>query len=102
MVFKKPRCNCPDAVNKRQGNPVADSISLQVSADWSEGFTGVKSVGGYCIHELAVLRVRKEIKQAFPDGLPDDFRTPDAVKILKPETNYQLQDPPILGDDFSI
>lgn len=101
MAFKKPRCNCPDAINKRAGDLSADSISLQIPSDWSDGFIGVKAIGGYCIHELAVLRIRKEIKTAFPDGIPSDYRTPGAVKIPKEETTYRLQDPPILGDDFS-
>lgn len=72
-----------------------------VDSDWSTGFTGVKDVGGYCIHELAVLRVRKEIDDAFPNGLPKDLRTPDAVKIQKQKNRYKLQRPTILGDDFS-
>lgn len=102
MVFRPPRCNCPDAVNRRVGNPGADFISLQIPSDWSVGFTGVKSIGGYCIHELAVLRIRKEIDDAFPDGIPKDLRTPDAVKLQRERQQYRLQIPNRLGDDFSI
>lgn len=101
MVFRQPRCNCPDAANKRPGNPGADMMSLMVPSDWSDGFTGVRAIGGYCIHELAVLRVRKEIDDAFPDGLPKDLRTPGAVKIRKEKIRYRLQRPATLGDDFS-
>lgn len=101
MAYSRPRCNCPDATNQRQGNPGADAISLQVDSDWSSGFNGIRANGGYCIHELAVIRVRKETSLAFPNGLPTDIRTPEAVKIERERTRYRLQIPNTLGDDFS-
>lgn len=101
MAFSPPRCNCPDATNQRQGDPAGASISLQVSSDWSTGFDGIRDKGGYCIHELAVLRIRKEISAAFPDGIPSDIRTPDAFKVKAKRLRYKLQVPNRLGDDFS-
>lgn len=102
MPFRAPKCNCPDAINKRGALPGASAVSDQYKSDWSGGFTGVKSIGGYCIHELAVLRVRKELKSAFPDGLPTDFPTPPALKLDSYKLISRLQNPPILGDDFSV
>lgn len=101
MAFNPPRCNCPDAINKRSAVPGADSLSLQIPSDWSEGFKGVRSVGGYCIHELAVLRVRKEVAEAFPNGVPADIKTPLPPTFISKKVLSQLQQPSSLGDDFS-
>lgn len=76
MVFRPPKCNCPDAINKASAIPGAQALSEQYNSDWSAGFVGIKSVGGYCQHEMAVLRLRKEIDAAFPNGVPKDLPTP--------------------------
>lgn len=76
MLTQIPRCNCPDAIHKQAGNPTTRYVSKLVDTDWSDGFTGIREEGGYCIHELAVLRNRKEIELAFPDGIPQDIPAP--------------------------
>lgn len=101
MAFRQPRCNCPDAANKRGGNPGADTLSEQIPSDWSSGFNGIRSTGGYCIHELAVLRIRKEVDAAFPGGIPKDLRASMPPRLPQEKLRYKLQTPSRLGDDFS-
>jgi hypothetical protein len=101
MSYTPPRCNCPDAANKRAGNPNGPSISLLVPSDWSVGFNGIRAKGGYCIHELSVIRDRDEIDAAFPNGIPKDLPVPGLPKLSRSRIKYRLQNPSILGDDFS-
>jgi hypothetical protein len=70
MAYKPPRCNCPDATNKRNILVGSPYISETFASDWSSGFNGIRTKGGYCIHELAVIMYRGEEKLAFPDGVP--------------------------------
>ncbi|MBW4480744.1 MAG: hypothetical protein KME54_28875 [Tolypothrix brevis GSE-NOS-MK-07-07A] len=101
MVFRPPKCNCPDAINRVGAIPGASALSDQYASDWSSGFTGIKSVSGYCIHEMAVLRARKEIDLAFPDGLPTDLPVPPLINPAVDRVIAKLQNPSSLGDDFS-
>ena len=89
MAYNKPRCDCPDATAARQRDPGADYISRQIGLDWSAGFDGVRARGGYCIHEMAVIRFRKETDLAFPSGLPTDARTPPSVKLGVSEPKFK-------------
>lgn len=100
MGLVKPVCNCPDAANKRKANPGSDYISMAIPSDWSENFDGIRARGGYCIHELAVLRIRGDMKKAFPDGTPKDIRSPDLIKLLENRTRTRMQNPSTLGDSF--
>lgn len=102
MAFVKPKCNCPDAIHQIGRDPGAQSLSDQIGGNWVTGFTGVREIGGYCIHELAVLRIRKEVDAAFPSGLPKDMRSPLPPKFRQDRVVYKLQNPSTLGDDFSI
>lgn len=70
MAYKRPQCNCPDAINKRNRLVGSPYLSETFPSDWSQNFGGIRSKGGYCIHEIAVIIYRGEIKQAFPDGIP--------------------------------
>ncbi len=70
MAFSKPICNCPDAANKKAKNLFSRFTSETFDNDWGEGFGGIRARGYYCIHELAVLRVRGEMEAAFPNGIP--------------------------------
>jgi hypothetical protein len=101
MAFRPPKCNCPDAIASRGAIAGASALSEQYRSDWSSGFTGIKSVGGYCIHEMAVLRTRKEIDLAFPDGLPTDLPVPPLLNPQQDRVITKLQNPSSLGDDFS-
>ncbi|RUR76996.1 hypothetical protein PCC6912_39550 [Chlorogloeopsis fritschii PCC 6912] len=101
MSYSAPRCNCPDAANKAPANPNSPYVSEIVANDWSSGFNGIRANGGYCIHELSVIRIRDEIDQAFPNGIPKDLRTPGLPKLARSRLKYRLQNPAILGDDFS-
>lgn len=102
MTFQKPKCNCPDATNQRQRDPGANALSNQISSDWSKDFNGIRNADGYCKHEVAVLRIRKELSSAFPNGLATDLPTPEPPSFPKDKTVYKLQKNPLLGDDFSI
>jgi hypothetical protein len=101
MSYSPPRCNCPDATNKRAANPNGSSVSLLVDSDWSEGFNGIRANGGFCIHELSVIRSRDEVDQAFPNGIPKDLPGPRLPKLSRTRLKYRLQNPRIYGDDFS-
>jgi hypothetical protein len=101
-MYRPPKCNCPDAISKRGAIPGAQAFSEQYPSDWSSGFVGIKSVGGFCIHEMAVIRIRKEVGKAFPDGIPKDLPAPVPPKYVSNASVYKLQEPSILGDDFSI
>lgn len=103
MNFQKPRCNCPDSLNKKGAIPGSRTFSLQFPSDWSINFQGIKTKSqGYCLHEIAVLRVRKDLEKAFPSGIPNDLPVPVPEKLQKrKDNNYKLQNPSFLGDDFS-
>ena len=102
MVFKRPKCNCPDAINKRGSIPGSTSLSNQINTDWSNNFTGIRSKNGYCIHELATLSIRKELELAFPNGLPNDMPIPGLPVYTKNDHLYGLQYPETLGDNFNL
>lgn len=79
MSFIRPNCNCPDATQNADKNLFASSQSQTFDRNWdsriaSDGavtpFPGIRDRGGYCIHELAVLNIRQEIDNAFPNGIP--------------------------------
>jgi hypothetical protein len=79
MTFVRPICNCPDATQKQNKNLFASSQTLTFDRNWqsrtSSGgttidFPGIRQRGGYCIHELAVLRITDTQKEAFPSGIP--------------------------------
>lgn len=80
MTYSRPRCNCPDATHTLEGNPSTRFPSRLTPSDWSNGFTGIREEGGYCIHELSVIRIRKELDDAFPNGIPADYPTEPAPK----------------------
>ncbi len=101
MSFSKPKCNCPDSAYKHGAIPGSNSLSNQINSDWSQGYNGIKSVGGYCIHELATLSVRKELELAFPNGLPSDMPVPGLPVYTRKEHLYSLQNPDRLGDNFN-
>ncbi len=102
MSFKKPVCNCPDAANSRRSDPSAESLSNQIPSDWSLGFKGIRAAGGYCEHELSVLRIRFEIDVAFPTGIPKDLPTAMPPGFENNKSVSRLQHPARLGDDFSL
>lgn len=99
-TFRRPVCNCPDASQKRSPDPYATSQSGFDLADWSATATGIRDTGGYCIHELAVLRARGEMKLAFPNGVPNDLPSlpPDTIPLRR---EIKTQDNPLMGDDVS-
>jgi hypothetical protein len=70
MSYKRPQCTCPDSANKRNKLVGSKFLSETFTSDWSDDFGGIRSKGGYCKHELAVIIYRGEEKQAFPDGVP--------------------------------
>lgn len=85
MVYQPPRCNCPDATNRLDADPSSRFPSRLSASDWSTGFNGIRQSGGYCIHELAVIRFRDETEQAFPNGIPNDLIAPP-IDTLKKDT----------------
>lgn len=89
-TYKRPRCNCPDAVNSLNKNLYSSYTSETFDRNWDTNFTGIRDTGGYCIHELAVIMYRKELKQAYPQGIPYKPRM-DSPKIFK-EYEPQLVD----------
>lgn len=79
MTYNRPVCNCPDAANEAKKNFFSSYFSDTFDRNWKtkvdvEGaissFNGIRNRGFYCKHELAVIRVRDEIKEAFPNGIP--------------------------------
>lgn len=72
VAYKRPQCTCPDSTNKRNSLVGSAFLSETFSSDWSDDFNGIRSKGGYCKHELAVIIYRGEEKLAFPDGVPYD------------------------------
>ncbi|MBO3463135.1 hypothetical protein G7B40_001475 [Aetokthonos hydrillicola Thurmond2011] len=102
MAFKKPVCNCPDASAQRTSNVSAEALSNQIASNWSTGFKGIRAAGGYCEHELAVLRIRKELDTVFPGGIPKDLPTASTPDYQKTKSISRLQNPARLGDDFSL
>lgn len=67
--FSAPRCNCPDAIQSRIGQTTARFPSRYFSQAWTDA-VGIKDIGGYCKHEMAVLIIREELDKAYPNGVP--------------------------------
>ena len=63
-------CNCPDSSNSRSRLTGSPYLSELFPSDWSNGFGGIRSYGGYCKHEIAVILLRGEKDKYFPNGLP--------------------------------
>lgn len=79
MTLIRPVCNCPDATQAQGKNLFASSQTLTFDRNWNSrvtsngntvNFPGIRDQGGYCIHELAVLRINDQIDAAFPTGIP--------------------------------
>jgi hypothetical protein len=79
MAFQKPVCNCPDATQVENANVFSNTSSRLQNRNWVSRtgsnsvvypFPGIKMKGGYCKHELAVLIIRNNLVDAFPDGVP--------------------------------
>lgn len=98
MAFQNPVCNCPDATQNQNKNLFASSQTLTFDRNWnsrttSQGivkpFPGIRDLGGYCEHELAVLNIRKEIGDAFPSGIPYQPKIDSLPPRRKPTQRYQ-------------
>jgi hypothetical protein len=79
MAFEKPVCNCPDATQAELANVFSNTSSRLENRNWVSRtgsnsvvypFPGIKTTGGYCKHELAVLIIRQNLSDAFPNGIP--------------------------------
>lgn len=84
MTYNRPVCNCPDAANKADKNLFSSYNSNTFDRNWktrtnsstgeTSEFRGIRQRGYYCKHEMCVIRVRDEIGQAFPNGIPYEPR----------------------------
>ncbi len=94
MPFQRPNCNCPDAVHRREANPISSNFSEQFGSDWSAGFNGAE----FCQHELSVLIIREELDEI--GGAPTDYPTPPSVNLVASKYKQRLQRNSRLGDSF--
>lgn len=97
MTFIRPICNCPDATQEHNKNLFASSQTLTFDRNWksrvtSNGntitFPGIRERGGYCIHELAVLRINDTLKDAFPNGLEYKPRIDSLISRRKQSQSF--------------
>lgn len=96
MGFQRPFCNCPDAIHRREANPISSNFSEQFGSDWSTGFEGA----AFCQHELAVIIIREELEEI--GGAPIDYPTPKSVNFIANKYKQKLQRNGRMGDDFYV
>lgn len=88
MRFK---CNCPDALNKKDANPNGKFLYDLQKNDWSNSFEGIRSKNMPCKHEIAVYRLRKELNSIYPEGIPKGLPLMDLI-IIKNQSNLIFKD----------
>ena len=98
MTLISPVCNCPDATQEQGKNLFASSQTLTFDRNWNSRITsngntvtfpGIRDQGGYCIHELAVLRITDQLKEAFPTGIPYKPKIETLVERKQPLQKFE-------------
>jgi hypothetical protein len=105
VTYQKPQCNCPDAASKKDRNIASPFVSEQFNKNWTTNdkgnpFGGIRNSGGYCIHEIAVIQYRKEVAQAFPNGIPYQPPINSDYKATQTKTTIGTNRQTIYGDKF--
>ena len=98
MTIIRPVCNCPDATQEQGKNLFASSQTLTFDRNWKSrvtsngdtiNFPGIRAQGGYCIHELAVLRITDQLKDAFPSGIPYKPKIETLIERKQPLQKFE-------------